>query len=454
MIDIQLTESRKNSNSLSRRSLLQVGAVSALGLSMTDWLAQKSEAADASQKPSPKAKAVIQLWMSGGPSHLDTFDPKPDAPEDYRGPIKTIDTNVSGVRVSDLLPKLAKHADKYSILRGFTHPSPAHEIATHIVGTGNVLSGGLVYPTMGSVVAMERMNSGEYKGELPAYIAVPSTAPWYGESGFLGGKYKPFSTGGDPNANGFRVQGLQLAAGLTESRTNDRHALLKAVDSLEREMADQELFQVVDTYYERAYGLILGEAKSAFDLTQETDAMRDRYGRTSFGQSCLLARRLVERGVPFVTAHKGGWDTHLKNFEAMPPLCADLDQAFSALLEDLSERGLLDSTIVVWQGEFGRTPKIDWTAQWQGGRHHYPNVFSSVVAGGGFRGGQVIGASDERGETVKDRPCLPWDLCASIYRQLGIDYNKRLPHPQGRVAYVTPLVLGTIASGGLLDELV
>lgn len=451
MLDIQSKRSHRTCDGMSRRSMLRVGAVSAMGLTMAEAMARKAHGQEA--PAGTKAKSVIQLWMSGGPSHLDTFDPKPEAPEDYRGTLKAIDTNVPGIQICELLPQLAKLADKYSILRGFTHPSPAHEVATHIVGTGNVLAGGLVYPTMGSVVAMEQYNGG-YEKELPPYIAVPSTAPWYGESGFLGGKFKPFTTGGDPNAQNFRVQGLQLAAGLTEPRANDRHSLLKAVDSLERDVEDHELFQVVDTYYERAYGLIMGEAKAAFDLSQEPDAVRDRYGRTNFGQSCLLARRLVERGVPYVTAHKGGWDTHLKNFEAMPALCKDLDTAFSALLEDLAQRGLLDSTVVVWQGEFGRTPKIDWSAQWQGGRHHYPNVFTSVVAGGGFKGGKVIGASDERGETVKDRPCLPWDLCASIYRQLGIDHNKRLPHPQGRVAYVTPLVLGTIASGGLLDELV
>jgi uncharacterized protein (DUF1501 family) len=452
MLDFISSRKTNSGDEFSRRDMLRVGAISALGLSTAGWAAAQAQAAAAPARP--KAKSVIQLWMAGGPSHLDTFDPKPEAPEDFRGPLKAIDTKVPGIRISELLPLLAQQADKYSILRGSTHPSPAHEVATHIVGTGNVLAGGLVYPTMGSVVALYKGYDAGYRGELPPYVALTNPAPWYGESGFLGGKYKPFSSGGDPNAKDFRVRGLQLASGLTKERTQERQSLLEQVDSLEREIDDADLFSVVDTYYQRAYGLIMGQAKAAFDLSQESDKVRDRYGRTTFGQSCLLARRLVERGVPYITVNKGGWDTHSKNFEEMPKLALDLDRGFSALLEDLHQRGLLDSTVVVWHGEFGRTPKIDWGSQWQGGRHHYPNAFSAVIAGGGFHGGHAIGASDERGETVKDRPCLPWDVCASIYRQLGINHNQRLPHPQGRVAYVTPLVLGTIVSGGLLDELI
>jgi len=449
MLDIPHASTHRTCDGVTRRELLRVGAVSTLGLSLADWMKAKA----CGELQEGKARAVIQLWMSGGPSHLDTFDPKPDAGSDFAGPTKPIDTNVPGIRINEHLPSMARIADKYSIIRGFTHPSPAHEIATHIVGTGNVPTGGLVYPTMGSVVSLEKGYEGGYRGELPPYVAVPNPAPWYGEAGFLGGRYKPFATGGDPNAAEFQVRGLKLAQGLSDTRAKERHSLLKGIDNLAREMEDENLFQVVDTYYERAYGLILGDAKNAFDMSKEDPRLRDRYGRTPFGQGCLLARRLVERGVPFVTVHKGGWDTHLKNFEAVPKLAADMDRGFSALLEDLDQRGLLASTIVVWQGEFGRTPKIDWSAQWQGGRHHWCNAFSTVVAGGGFRGGHVIGSSDAKGETVKDRPCYPWDLAASIYHQLGIDHNKRLPHPQGRVAYVTPLVLGTIASGGLLEEI-
>lgn len=450
MLDIRHAEGHQTSDGISRRDVLRVGAVSTLGLSLANWMRPEARA----QSSGNPAKAVIQLWMSGGPSHLDTFDPKPEASEDYHGPLKPIDTNVPGIQICELLPMMAKMADKYSILRGCTHPSPAHEIATHIMGTGNVPAGGLVYPTMGSVVALEKGYDAGYAGELPPNVAVPTTAPWYGEAGFLGGRYKPFATGGDPNAKQFEVRGLKLARGLSDGRAKDRQSLVHSIDSLEQEIEHENLFEVVDTYYERAYGLILGQAKEAFDLSKEPDAVRDRYGRTTFGQSCLLARRLVERGVPYITVHRGGWDTHGKNFEAMKNLLPELDRTFTALLEDLQQRGLLDSTVVVWEGEFGRTPKIDWSAQWQGGRHHWASAFSSVIAGGGFKGGHVVGSSDDKGETVKDRPCYPWDLCASIYRQLGIDYNKRLPHPQGRVAYVTPLVLGTIASGGLLDELV
>lgn len=449
MLDISLSQERSGGANWRRRDFLRVGAISSLGLSLPQFL----QAQGGNPPSAPKAKAVIQLWMAGGPSHLDTFDPKPDAGEDYHGPLKPIETKVPGMRIGESLPKLAQWTDRFSILRGCTHPSPAHEIATHVVGTGNVPAGGLVYPTMGSVVALEKGYEAGYQGELPPYVAVTSPAPWYGEAGFLGGRYKPFSTGGDPNAKQFEVRGLKLASGLNEDRAKHRQSLLQGVDTLAQQAEEENLFQVVDTFYQRAYGLILGKAKEAFDLSQEDDKVRERYGRNQFGQSCLLARRLVERGVPFVTVNRGGWDTHEKNFEALKNLLPELDTAFSALLEDLQQRGLLDSTVVVWQGEFGRTPKIDWSPQWQGGRHHWPNAFSMAVAGGGFQGGHVVGSSDEKGETVKDRPCYPWDLCASIYRQLGIDYNKRLPHPQGRVAYITPLVLGTIASGGLLDEI-
>ncbi len=449
MLDLRFRSKHATCDGWTRRDFLRVGSITTLGLSLPAWLRLKAEGA---VQDAP-AKSVIQIWLSGGPSHIDSWDPKPDAPEDFRGPYKAIRTKVPGVYLSEYLPRLAETFDKFSIIRAFTHPSPAHEIATHIVNTGNVLQGGLVYPSMGSVVALEKGYEAGYKGEIPPFVAIPSAPPWYGEAGFLGGRYKPFATGGNPASPNFKVQGLELAAGLTPERAVKRRTLMQQIDTFARKFEQQRLFEVVDTYYERAYGLVLGSAREAFDLKKEDPKLRERYGKTTFGQSCLLARRLVERGVPFVTVHRGGWDTHFKNFEALKNLLPDLDRALSALLEDLYERGLLDSTIVVVQGEFGRTPKIDWSSRWQGGRHHWPNVFSVALAGGGFQGGRIVGESTERAEFVKDRPCYPWDLCASIYRQLGIDYKKRLPHPQGRVAYITPLAQGTIASGGLLDEL-
>jgi hypothetical protein len=250
------------------------------------------------------------------------------------------------------------------------------------------------------------------------------------------------------------AQGMRLANGITPQRSESRHALLKDVDSLAKQMEKEKLFQAMDSYQEKAYGLVLGEAKKAFDLSQEKDPLRDRYGRNSFGQSCLLARRLVERGVPYVLINDPGWDTHYDNMGAMKQKLPILDAGFATLLEDLAQRGLLDSTIIFWSGEFGRTPKLDWDPQWKGGRHHWPDPTPCVVAGGGFKGGAVVGSSDAKGETIKDRPVYPWDLAASIYQLLGIDYMGKLPHPQDcGAAYISPLAAGEVKSGGLLKEI-
>jgi hypothetical protein len=307
---------------------------------------------------------------------------------------------------------------------------------------------------MGSIVSLKKGYEGGYKGSLPPYIALTSSFGRFSEEGFLGEQYKSYATGGDPNSRDFRVQGLVLPRGSTEKRMEERRALLKAVDSLAKEMEKSAQFQRMDSFQEKAYGLILGEAKKAFDMSQEKDELRDKYGRNRFGQSCLLARRLVENGVPFVTVNMGGWDTHRDNFGIMKTqLMPMLDQGFAALMEDLHQRGLLESAVVVWYGEFGRTPKVSWEPPWFGGRHHWGSVFSCVVAGGGFKGGSVVGSSDPRGERVKDRPVYPWDLNASIYKLLGIDPNDKLPHPQGCIAYVSPLATGAVQTGGLLTEI-
>jgi uncharacterized protein (DUF1501 family) len=240
---------------------------------------------------------------------------------------------------------------------------------------------------------------------------------------------------------------------MTEPKLQDRRSLVRTLDELAGSLERKGEFDQFDTYQEQAYGLILGESRQAFDLSQEKDELRDRYGRNQFGQSCLLARRLVERGVPFITINMGGWDTHRDNFGSLRKLTPVLDGGFATLLEDLAERGLLDQTIVLWYGEFGRTPKVAAEPPWFGGRHHFGPVFSAVVAGGGFQGGAVIGSSDNRGELVKDRPIYPWDLSASMYQLLGIDPLGQLPHPQGCVAYVTPLASGDVPTGGLLTEI-
>ena len=449
MLDVQNDGVALSRGRLSRRTFVRIGAVGmgAAAISLTDWLNLKARGEVAKQ---PKAKAVIQLWMAGGPSHLDTFDPKPDAGTEYTGPYrKPIETNVSGIRVSEGLPLLAKQADKFSIVRSITHGDNGHETATYVMQTCT-MPGELAYPAVGAVVAYKRKEAG-YRG-LPPYMSVTSPLGRFTESGFLGTDYRVFATGGDPNANTVRVEGLVAPSGVTDERAKQRRTLLQSVDSLAKDMQNDK-FAAMDSYREQSYSLLLGDARKAFDMSEESPETRNRYGRHTFGQSCLLARRLVERGVPFITINSGGWDTHRDNFGRMKVLLPPLDQGFSALLEDLAQRGLLESTIVTWYGEFGRTPKVDPKAPWDGGRHHYGLAQSVVVAGGGFKGGMVVGETDGKGEFPRNRTLYPWDLSASMYTLLGIDPKGHLPHPHGCVAYVTPSATGEIQSGGLLTEI-
>jgi hypothetical protein len=435
----------------SRRDFIRVGAAAVLGLSLADRL----RAEDLGQTKPGKANAVIQLWMNGGPSHIDTFDPKPEASYGITGPLRTpLATNVSGIRISELLPKLAKLADKFSVIRSLTHGNNGHETAAYIMMTGTPTSADLVYPVLGAVVAQKKFYEAKNPGKLPPHVTLTTPLGRISEAGFLGAHQKSFATGGDPNAKDFRVQGMVPPRGMTPEQIQRRRSLVQTVDALAADMENEPLFRTLDAYQQQAYGLILGDAKKAFDMSLEKDDLREKYGRNTFGQSCLLARRLVEHGVNFVTVNMGGWDTHTENFVALRNRLAPvLDQGFAALLEDLAQRGLLESTVVLWCGEFGRTPRVASEPPWFGGRHHYGQVFSAVVAGGGFQGGHVVGASDARGETVKDRPVYPWDLSASIYRLLGIDPLGKLPHPQGCVTYVTPLATGEVPSGGLLTEI-
>jgi hypothetical protein len=392
--------------------------------------------------------------MGGGPPQTDTFDPKPQAGEDFCGPLKKpIETKVSGIRISELLPLLAKQADKYTIIRSLTHNNNSHETAAYIMQTATQPLAETVYPAIGAVIALKLQEAGVYKGSLPPYVTLTNPLGRFSEAGFLGNAYKTFAPGGDPNSPNFRVQGIVPPKSMTEARIQERRSLLQMVDDFTRDTEKPEVFKTMDTFQERAYGLILGDAKKAFDLSLEKDDLRNKYGRNIFGQSCLLARRLVENGVPFITINDGGWDTHTANFDAMQRKLPILDAGMASLIEDLAQRGLLESTIVVWYGEFGRTPRIALEAPWFGGRHHWGNCFSAVVAGGGFKGGTVVGSSDFRGEYVRERPVYPWDLAASMYKLLGIDPQGRLPHPQGCVAYVSPIAGGTVQSGGLLTEI-
>ncbi|MFC1467211.1 DUF1501 domain-containing protein [Verrucomicrobiota bacterium] len=434
---------------ISRRDAIRYGLAGAAGLGLTDPLSQSAKAVPRAGK----AKAVIQIWMWGGPSHLDTFDPKPGAGSDYCGPYTSpIETNVPGIRICEKLPLLAQQADKYSIIRSMTHGVNAHETASYMTQTGRPAGTGQVFPCAGAVVSLFKGYDAGYKGLIPPYVVLTKPQGRFSEAGFMGLRYKPFATGGDPSKKIFEVEGI-VAKGITEKRQHSRRELLHKLETFGKRMDGNPRFAKMDACEEQAYDLILGDAGKVFDLSQEDAELRNRYGRNKFGQSCLLARRLVERGVPYVTINYNGWDTHKKHFEEMQRKLPELDKGFATLLQDLSDRGLLDSTIVWWGGEFGRGPKIQWDAPWNGGRSHYGQCFSHVLAGGGFKGGQVVGASDDKGMEVAERPVYPCDLIGSIYEQMGIDRSARLPHPQNLDVRVSPTSDENVKSGGLLKEI-
>lgn len=378
-----------------------------------------------------KARAVIEVWLSGGPSHVDTFDPKPGAGTDVTGPLaKTAKTNVDGVEIGELLPLLAQQAHRYSLLRGMSHGQNGHETATYIAQTGRDGGGRIVHPCLGAMVSVLRGVDRGYAGRIPPYVVLTRPQGRFSETGFLGNRYRPFVTGGDPNRARFEVEGI-VAEGITDERQRARRDLLRELDTLGGALRGDPLVERFDRCEESAYELILGDAGKVFDLSQEPDRVRDRYGRTTFGQSCLAARRLVEQGVPYVTVHLGGWDTHKQHFEAMRRRLPDLDRGLATLLADLAERGLLDSTVVWCAGEFGRTPRVQWESPWNGGRGHHGRCFSALVAGGGFRGGRVVGSTDAKGEDVASRPVHPRELHGAILAQMGIDPDGPLPNGAG-----------------------
>ena len=439
---------------MSRREAIRLGLLGGAAVWMSGGLVGRSIAAGASlpslassvpaapdKRIVPRAKSVILIWLWGGPCHIDTFDPKPEAGYDFNGPLNhAIGSTVDGIQLGELLPLLANQADKYALIRSMTHGVFAHETAAYTTQTGRASGGRDVFPGAGAVVSLFKGYDAGYQGLLPPYIVLTELQGRFSESGFLGAKYKPFATGGDPAANRFLVEGV-VAQGVTDERQQARRELLHRLNTFERSLRSGDpRLAALGQCEKDAYEMILGDAGKVFDLSQEKDQTREHYGRNTFGQSCLMARRLAERGVPYVTINYKGWDTHKQHFQIMRRKLPEFDRGLAALLGDLADRGLLDTTIVWAGGEFGRTPKVLWESPWNGGRGHWGSAFSTLVAGGGFKGGHVLGSTDARGEQVTSRPVHPSDLIGSIYELLGIPADARLPHPEGADVRAVPTV--------------
>jgi uncharacterized protein (DUF1501 family) len=413
---------------VSRRSFMKIGALSFLGLTLPDFLRMRAAAAAPGEA---KAEACILLWLGGGPSHLDTFDPKPDAPADVRGEFKAIDTNVTGIQVCEHLPQTAKVMDKFAIVRSLTSSIAAHEQASQYMLTGYKPLPTLEYPSYGAVVAKEL----GVRNNLPPYVAIPDIAR-AGQSGFIGNAYNAFTVG-DPSRPNFRVQNVNLPREVDSTRLAKRRAFVERANRrFEQELPDDSV-RAVDSFYERAYDLVSStDAKKAFDVNAEDSKTRDLYGMTSMGQGCLLSRRLVEAGARFITISKGGWDTHQQNFQRLATgrnaLLPELDQAYAGLLTDLAQRGMLQKTLVLMMGEFGRTPRVNA----RGGRDHWPRARFICMAGGGIRGGQVVGKTDPTGSQPAERPVSVEDVAATLYTCLGIDVQKVYRTPTGRPIHI------------------
>jgi uncharacterized protein (DUF1501 family) len=437
MFDLFRGTTSADCTGVSRRQFLRVGGLSALGLSLATFLRLQGHAA-ASEGAAPANRRnvnCILLWMQGGPSHIDTFDPKPDAPAEVRGDFATIPTALPGVRVCEHLPRLARHMDKLSLIRGHDPQNGSHGHADHLMMSGHRFNPSLPFPCFGSVVARER---GYRDGMFPFVQLGRHIDRRFngGVAGFLGDQYNPFEVADDPSSPNFRVRDLSLPGEAEHARLQRRYSILEEMDNYQRDVEASPAMQARDEFYRRAHALITSpRAKQAFDLNQESTAVRDLYGRNSLGQSCLLARRLIEAGVHFVTVTDGGWDTHQDNFRALKDrLLPRLDRAYAALLQDLHQRGLLESTLVVWFGDFGRTPKVNPSA----GRDHWATAGVACMGGGGVRIGEVVGATNAQAEVVVDSPVRPQDLAATIYHALGIPLNTWYRSQDGRPIELVP----------------
>ena len=427
------TRRKKNSNCkgpVDRRSFLKVGALSGLGLTLGDYFSMQDAAAQAAvaeattKAKGPKAESVIFVYLAGGMTHLDTFDPKPYAPIEYRGELGVVKTN-TGEEFGGQLPRLAKVADKMTVIRSMSHGEAAHERGSHNMLTGYRPNPAIAYPSLGSVVSHEYGS----RNDLPAYIGIPNANQKDLGTGFLSSAYAAFSVGGEPSAKDFKVRDLKLADGISVERMDKRKTLLQSVDNHFSTLESGDVLDAMDSYYQRAYSLISSEnAREAFNIAAEPDKVRDQYGRTGIGQRLLLARRLVEGGARFVSVVDGGWDQHVNIKKSMQGKMPPVDQGIATLLTDLDERGMLDKTLVVVTTEFGRTVKLNK----DGGRDHWAKAFSSVMAGGGINRGMIYGKTDARGSEPVDNAVSPENFAATIYNQLGIDHNKKIMGPGNR----------------------
>ena len=440
-----------------RRGFLKAGLLGTAGLALGDLLRLEASASSRSTKKG-REPSVIILWMRGGPSHIDMWDPKPDAPVEYRGEFGVKSTAVPGIQLSDMLPLCGQVMKKWSIIRSLHHHDAGHSSGDQICFTGYPSGPNPdenLYPSCGSIVSRQL---GHKTPHLPAYVMIPRMVPGT-SAAYLGVAHKPFETLADPAQPGpFRLPNFELPAGVTMGRLGDRRTLMQSFDSLRRDADSTGQVEAMDRFGQKAWSILTSRAaRDAFDLDREPARLRERYGfmpafdpkasnrcgSPAWSQRILLARRLVEAGVRLVTVDLRWWDTHVKGFESLRlGFLPRFDRAYSALIDDLEARGLLDSTLVIAWGEFGRTPKVNNDA----GRDHYPNVFSAALAGGPIKGGRVFGSSDEKGAFPKDNPRSPQDVLATMYKHLGIDTTAQYVNPSGRPITVLP-------SGNAIEEL-
>lgn len=451
------TMSRINYNcaGVARRDFIQLGLGGLLGLGFADTLRLQAATATAGRKakvivPKSSTRPVncILVWLDGGPSHYESFDPKPEAPSEIRGEFKSIPTSVKGIHFSEAVPRLAGVADKTTIIRSICHNDPNHGGGNHYMMTGAptpvpVACGASVtfHPSIGSAVSMHR----GVRDGMPAYMSLPQVSRSGGPN-FLGGQHAPFVINGSPNDKAFQVRDVVLPSGISEGRAASRRALRASLDSMKRyadKLAEDPAVSF-DQYLQQGVDLVVSpKAQAAFDIHREDEKVRDAYGRNDFGQRLLMARRLVEVGVSWVTVYNGGWDHHTKIFDAYKgDQVKRLDQGMAALIKDLDDRGLLDSTLVVLLGEFGRTPKVNKDA----GRDHWPHAMSVLMAGAGVPRGQVVGATDAKGYHAAENVYRPEDFAASVYTKMGIDPTQVLHTNTGR-----PVQL--VNNGRLIKEL-